>query len=457
MLRGERVVRNPRARELVVNCDSAGTAGSRCETGFSCDDMTRSMVCSAFPSSSDKAVGLLLNRVRYKRMGKKLSLSLRAAISLSITSLAIAGLASCKLFLLTAFPDLSSSSSFPTKVWQFVGSPNISVGTVGDIGIAASPGGVLCVVYQDWGPGKATAMQFVGGSWTTMGSAGFSANGISTPSVAYSSAGVPYVVYQDSSSLAANAMQFNGTSWVQVGLSGFSSGSASMTSLAIDPTTGVPYAAYSDGGASPSGATTVMKYTGNWALVPAAGRGFSGGGASYTSIAIDNTGRPYVGYSDANQGNSATVMMFNGVSWATVGSAGFAGTVAYVSLAINPVTQSPWVAFYDASAGGKITAMKYNGTNWVTVGSAGFSAGTVSGVCLKFDSNGNAFAAFIDAGIGGKAIAYQFNGTSWTSLGGAGFSPGAVDELTMAIGPNNVPYCAFRDASSFYASVMGFY
>ena len=104
--------------------------------------------------------------------------------------------------------------------------------------------------------------------------------------------------------------------------------------------------------------------------------GFSAGGAYYTSLAIDDSGTPYVAYKDGFYSNKATVMKFNGSNWVNVGSPGFsAGEASHISLAIDD-SGMPYVAYQDSfSYSGvinKVTVMKFDGSQWVNVGSPGF-------------------------------------------------------------------------------------
>jgi len=85
--------------------------------------------------------------------------------------------------------------------------------------------------------------------------------------------------------------------------------------------------------------------------------GFSAGSAYYTSLYVSN-GTPYVAYSDGANGYKATVMMYNGTSWETVGTAGFsAGEANSTSLYISNGT--PYVAYMDGANGGKATVMNF--------------------------------------------------------------------------------------------------
>src|ERR1035437_10080442 len=79
--------------------------------------------------------------------------------------------------------------------------------------------------------------------------------------------------------------------------------------------------------------------------VPIGSPKFTGGIASYSTIAIDNSGTPYVAYEDGSNGNKATVMKYDGSNWVTVGSAGFSvGQVWYISIAIDS-SGMPYVVY----------------------------------------------------------------------------------------------------------------
>jgi hypothetical protein len=123
-----------------------------------------------------------------------------------------------------------------------------------------------------------------------------------------------------------------------------------------------PYVAYMDG--SKGNLASVMAYNGtSWVDVGPAG--FSSTIAFYTSIAINASGTPYVGFFDKfsntvneNDGN-ATVMSFNGSSWNLVGPQDFAKVIDYPSVALDS-TGRPYVVFEDGNNGNKVTVMSYH-------------------------------------------------------------------------------------------------
>ena len=241
-------------------------------------------------------------------------------------------------------------------------------------------------------------------------------------------------------------------SWVTVGNAGFSAGGVSFTSLALDGS-GTPYVAYEDGGNSSK--ATVMKFDGNsnsWVLVGPAG--FSAGVAYNTSLALDGNGTPYVAYEDNGNSGKATVMKFDGTNWVTVGNAGFsAGVADFVSLALDGSV--PYVAYQDYGNSGKATVMKFDGTNWVTVGNAGFSTGTAQYISLALDGS-TPYVAYGDNGYLGKGTVMKFDGANWVTVGPASFSAVIVTFISLALDGNGTPYVAYRDGSSGKATVMKF-
>ena len=238
--------------------------------------------------------------------------------------------------------------------------------------------------------------------------------------------------------------------WLTVGSAGFSAGAASYTSLAIDGS-GTPYVAYEDSGNYYK--TTVMRFNGStWEAVGSAG--FSNSGVVDISLAIDGNGTPYVAYKDYVNSFKATVMRFNGSSWELVGSAGFSAAAAnYTSLAIDG-NGTPYVAYQDYGNSYKATVMRFNGNSWEVLGSAGFSAGEVYYTSLAIDGSGTPYVAYKDYGNKHKATVMRFNGSSWEPVGSAGFSAGEVYFTSLAIDGSDTPYVAYKDSGNYYKTTV---
>jgi len=350
------------------------------------------------------------------------------------------------------------SGRMAAQSWVPVGSPEFSAGMiVGTPDIAIDVSGTPYVVYNDFtiNPpyGAATVMKYNGSSWVTVGSPGFGGEDAEFISIAIDGSGTPYVVYADSSyGYSATVVKYNGSSWVTVGSPGFSDANAEGTSIAID-SSGTPYVVYSDEGYN----ATVMKYNGsNWVTVGSPM--FSVGAVAYISIAIDNSGTLYVGYQDLSPSyyEKATVMKYNGSTWVTVGSPGFsAGAASFTKIAID-YTGTPYMVFADNSDSTKATVMKYNGSSWVTVGSAGFSAGTTMGTSIAIDGSGTPYVVYGDGAtsILLQATVMKYNGSNWVNVGGAGFSAGQAVGTTIAINGSGTPYVFYIDGIYGGATVM---
>lgn len=175
--------------------------------------------------------------------------------------------------------------------------------------------------------------------------------------------------------------------------------------------------------------------------------GFSAGAVQYTSLGVDQNGIRYVAYTDAANGDKATVMRYDGTNWVAVGNAGFSPAAAHTTSLDLDSKGVPYVAFQDQGNNNKTTVMKYDGTQWVGVGVPGLSAGSVYQTCIAFDNNDTLYIAYRDSANGAKATVKKYNGTSWVNVGIEGFSMGAASELKLAIDNIGNPYVMYTDLS----------
>lgn len=356
------------------------------------------------------------------------------------------------LFILISFCRCSVSYG---QSWTAIGGAGFSVATATYTSIAIDGSGVPYIAYQDASnSNKAIVKKYNGTSWVTVGSSGFSAGGAFYISIAIDGSGTPYVAYEDSvNNNHASVMKYNGSSWVVVGAVGFSAGPVQYTSIGIDGS-GTPYIVYKDGAAS--GASTVMKYNGSsWVAVGSAA--FSPNSAYYTTIAINASGIPYIAFEDGAT-YKTTVMKYTGTGttgWVTVGSAGFSsGGTSFPSIALDNIG-TPYVAYQDVANSYRATVMKYNGSAWVIVGTAGFSVGEADWTSIAIDGSGTPYVVYQDWSISDKATVMKYNGSGWVSVASAGFSAGGAIMTTIAIDYSGVPYVAYSDGgNSFKATVM---
>ena len=239
-----------------------------------------------------------------------------------------------------------------------------------------------------------------------------------------------------------------------MGAPGFSPAHATFTSIAID-SAGTPYVGFVD--QANANKASVMKYNGTgWVNVGSPG--FSPAGLTSphdVHIAIGSGGMPYIAFEDSTHGYKVTVMRYDGGSWITVGAPGFSGSaVNELSFAIDHAG-TPYVAYPDVTGlsgmGNGVTVMKYNGSVWTAVGvvefthgSSGFTAGFIS---LAIDTAGKPYVAYSNGTLSGtfKAAAMKYNGTNWVYVGAPNFSAGEADFVSIAISQGGTPYVVYRD------------
>jgi hypothetical protein len=351
-------------------------------------------------------------------------------------------------------PDHSQKSALSGN-WQFVGSGGFSTGGIWDISLAFHPSGQPHVAFNDMGTLGLHVMKFDGSAWADAGQISNSIIG-TWVSLGIDTSGTPslgFCQYSGTMYNKASVMHYDGNNWEFTGNSMFSAGDVYHTSLAVN-TAGTPYIVYQDAANNSNG--TVMKFDGS-AWVNVGVPGFTPAFARNPVIAINPTGVPYVAFGLVYSGilGKATVMKFNGTSWELVGDEGFsAGIMDSISLTFDQ-TGEPWVAYSDGANSWKASVMRFDGSSWVNVGSPAFSAGAAGWTSIGFSQTGKAVVAFQDAGNGYKASAMIYVDPEWLYLGTPGFTPDSCTVTTLKFSPTGQPYVAFADwGNSGKASLM---
>ena len=309
------------------------------------------------------------------------------------------------------------------QTWVDVGIPDFSA-EAHYTNIAIDTSGTPYVVYQDAANSyKATVKKYNGSSWVTVGSPGFSAGQANYTTIVVDRSGTPYVAYQDNSNHSkATVVKYNGTAWVSVGAPGADT-TARYTSIAID-SSGTLYMAYQDF-STPQAGITVFKYS-HYTGWTSLGTEFSVAQAFYTSIAIDRSGTPYVVYEDVpafSFDGPATVMKFYaGVVWVTVGTAGFSSpSSGSTSIAINN-SGIPYIAYQDGGDSGLVTVMKLDsnlspisGSGSLCIGGTATLSDTTSGATWSSSNTsiatiGTSTGTVTGIGAGTTTISYTTSG-----------------------------------------------
>ncbi len=242
----------------------------------------------------------------------------------------------------------------------------------------------------------------------------------------------------------------NGSSWEQL-LD--QSTTASYTSLFIDKT-GRPYVAYSDSAAT--GHTKVMKFSMSWtsleAPVPAANQAALR--ASYISLSADNSGTPYVAANQNNMSGRVSVSKYNGSAWEYVGSPSVSGDQAY-SASMDIYNGTPYVAYCvnDTYASGAYVTMKgYDGSQWYTLGGSQIStkkSSDVTGafVSMKISSSGTPYVAYADPGTGNRLAVKKLSEGDWVTVGGGYLTAGEASYISLSL-DGETPCVAYKEGGA---------
>ena len=304
---------------------------------------------------------------------------------------------------------------------------------------ALAPNGTPYVSLQNNNNGRADSalvMKFNGTGWEQVGNTNTTLNTYYT-SVAFDAVGIPYLAIAEllNNHFKATVLKYDGSKWNLLGNRGFSKGDANYISINIDGN-GSPYVLFEepDSGQVYGGAT-VMKYNGtDWVVVGS--RRFTAGYVMWPAMAIDRIGNLYVVYKNylsAGFDGKGTVMKYDGNTWATVGGSTLpAGSVSYTSIAIDN-RGKPYVAFRDSLNGYKATVMGFDGNIWQTLGIPGFSSDEARYTCIALDPNGRPHVVYEDFGNAMHATVMKYTGPLDTTHTGIS-EP--ITENTFTIRPN---------------------
>lgn len=176
------------------------------------------------------------------------------------------------------------------------------------------------------------------------------------------------------------------------------------TSIALDQS-GNPWVSYYDASGSD---LKVAKYSGSWALSTVDS---AVNGGNYNSLAFDQSGAAWISYYDAGNGDLKVAKWVSSWTLTTVDSANTVGQ--YTSIAIAP-DGYPRIAYYDATGGNLDLRMAtYNGAAWGsaaidTTGDVGMDAS------IAFAPDGNPWVvSYVNSSADLRLSRY--NGSTWTN------------------------------------------
>lgn len=289
--------------------------------------------------------------------------------------------------------------------------------------------------------------------WNVVGTTCFSPGSIPAPQCfAVSKSGVPFVIFYDSNyNDSISVMKFDGTNWVYVGspaiAAGYLGGGDTVPSLDLDPLGNPAFVFYDQ----TVNRLSVIKFNGsNWAYIGSPGLS-AGNNALFSSFCFDNVGIPYVAFKDWDSSpGGLTIMKFNGSAWLTLGSP--SGLYADWIKITTDNSGIPYVVFSEQSMSYKLSVMKFNGSSWVYVGSPGFTTSNAYYADIAIDSSGTPYV--FGSGTSTPSV-WKFSGSSWSNISsgipGVQISYGSAGIKIPASG--NL-YIVFQDASTGYISVM---
>ena len=333
--------------------------------------------------------------------------------------------------------------SAKSQTWQPVGpddfnEPAFDITTSTSIAIDA--GGHPFVAWRDGYTSIEHVTKFNGSTWEEVGNLGVILSGTTYEvSLFVDAAGTPYIAYADASN-KPTVKKYDGSNWVDVGTSAAMNGLV-FTSIgcALGVTAGgTVYTAFQDASNSYKLALRRLVSGGDWLdMTP-------GGATASTAVAVSMAlygSDHYIAFGDGSKGGAISVIKFDpGIS--LVGSSGFStGSVSFTSIATD-ASGTPYVAFADGGNSKKIAVKKYDGANWIDVGTPGFSIGEAQNITLKIDGSGNAYVLYCDLGNSNKTMVKKFDGSNWVDAG-PDISTVGGSRQKMALDAAGTPYVLF--------------
>ncbi|MEO6095974.1 MAG: fibronectin type III domain-containing protein [Fibrobacteria bacterium] len=189
------------------------------------------------------------------------------------------------------------------------------------------------------------------------------------------------------------------------------------------------------------------------------GGGVSDSVASYLSLAVDASDRPYLAFIDLGRAggdrNLPHVKAFDGSSWKDLGKPTDQPPYACCDLGIGP-GEMPYLLFADAAQNNRLTLKAFDGSGWSGVGNSTVTDAKADFTALGIDGLGIPHVGYNDSASGGRASVRKLSGSKWVQVGLPGFSTNPSGPLNIAFTKANEPIVSSGGNGAVSPAVMAF-
>lgn len=338
--------------------------------------------------------------------------------------------------------SLGSVMKYNGTAWSYLGgTAGITTGTATYNALAVASNGD--VFYSNQASAGLEVRKYSNNAWSLLPLAAtttvnFQSMVIGTgnqPYVAYSSGGVPVV------------KKYDGTAWQTIG-TGLPSGTPYYLDLKAGSNDSI-YVSFVNSGMKVYKIHINASATATWEELGTTGFAATSSEQYRSAMAVDASNNVYVAFTSLSAGgNKINVKKYSAGQWSDVGSANFSDfRVHYVSMAVSN-TGIPYVAFsnFENSPNNKNSVMKFNGTQWELVGSSGISGGEAKWNALLIDNTGAPVLSYSDASMTAGNMVKRFTPGSGCTNTMPGTTAGDLGCVTFNYQGQPVTYTTVRAA-----------
>ena len=320
-----------------------------------------------------------------------------------------------------------SKTTIHAQDWQSMGK-GITPSNAHSVIIASTSGSVYAA-YTDLSDGLVKVLAYDGKKWSAVGKPASDGPAKYISLAIYNNN--PCVAYRDDKSTRAMVRGFNGKNWEDVSKTGPSEGYADEISLRADKNNNL-YIAFDD--QKRSSISVMQLVNGQWKDVssnPIPGSG------NYVCLSFDNLNQPVVAYADNNHARAATAKKLVKGTWVDLGNmTASAHEAKYISCETD-ASGKTYIAYQDAFDGNKILVKTLGADNkWTLVGDPVFTSLSNDNVSFTL-CGGNPYIAFHDSRNFDHNVAVKkYANGKWTDAG-AVEKKGGNGFVALVANPNN--------------------